>query len=135
MTEIEDIATQTDQPIECPKCHTSMKQIDVEGVVVDRCQKCGGLWFDALEKDKLLSDRKAVDAIDTDPSGIGRHLDAMTNIACPRDRSTLVRTSDPQQRHIHYESCTVCGGLFLDPGELKDLSRFSLLERLKTLLG
>ena len=41
----------------------------------------------------------------------------------------------PKQPHIQELACTVCGGVLLDAGELKDLSEFTLGERVKGLFG
>ena len=42
---------------------------------------------------------------------------------------------DSPQRHIEYELCMICGGIFLDSGELQDLDKFTLIERLKAATG
>ncbi len=47
----------------------------------------------------------------------------------------MIRMSDPGQKHVHYESCTICGGVFFDAGELTELSKVSLAQRLRSLLG
>lgn len=38
----------------CPNCHTGMKEIDREGVKVDMCPQCHGVWLDRGELQKLL---------------------------------------------------------------------------------
>ncbi len=35
--------------VDCPKCHGSMQRATHEGVVLDLCTKCRGVWFDAHE--------------------------------------------------------------------------------------
>lgn len=30
-----------------------METVEIEGVQIDRCSKCGGLWFDEFELDDL----------------------------------------------------------------------------------
>ncbi|MCC6676173.1 MAG: zf-TFIIB domain-containing protein [Phycisphaerales bacterium] len=115
-------------PIDCPKCRAPMKHIRVGEVLVDRCYACAGLWLDALEKEKLLGDRKAAAAADH-PAG-PKSTASRGAYKCPRDHSTLIEMSDIRQSHVRFESCTVCGGVFLDAGELKDLSERTLRERL-----
>jgi Zn-finger nucleic acid-binding protein len=112
-----------------------MRTLTVDGVTVDRCRKCGGLWLDLGEKERLLARPEAVRAADTGPPVIGRHMDEQREIRCPRDGAVMVPVADPRQRHVRFESCSVCGGVFLDAGELTDLSELTLLERLRTLLG
>ncbi len=115
-------------PIDCPKCRAPMKQLRIGEVLVDRCHACCGLWLDALEKEKLLADRKAVAAADA-PAGPHPTV-TRGKLQCPRDKSGLIEVRDPRQTHVLFESCTVCGGVFLDAGELSDLSERTLRERL-----
>lgn len=101
-------------------------------IAADRCTACAGIWLDALELDKLLTERRAAKAIDHGPPADRQKLPQQRTYLCPRDRSHLIVLTDRSQRHIQYESCTVCGGLFLDAGELTDLDTLSLREWLRT---
>jgi hypothetical protein len=33
--------------VHCPKCEGSLKEMIHEGVLIDRCNKCSGVWLDA----------------------------------------------------------------------------------------
>jgi Zn-finger nucleic acid-binding protein len=35
--------------IQCPKCGIEMIEIDYEGIKIDKCSECGGVWLDAGE--------------------------------------------------------------------------------------
>jgi uncharacterized protein len=37
----------------CPRCDGSLKEFKFEEVVVDRCDKCGGVWLDSGEFGQL----------------------------------------------------------------------------------
>ena len=37
----------------CPKCGDKLAEVAHEGVLVDRCQQCRGVWFDASEFEAL----------------------------------------------------------------------------------
>jgi hypothetical protein len=39
----------------CPKCGTEMVEIDYEGITLDKCPGCMGLYFDNGELDLLLN--------------------------------------------------------------------------------
>jgi len=41
--------------IHCPKCDGTLEEITYEGVQVDRCNKCNGVWLDAGELERLTS--------------------------------------------------------------------------------
>ena len=39
----------------CPRCSGSLHEIDRDGVTIDRCEKCRGVWLDRGELEKLVS--------------------------------------------------------------------------------
>ena len=47
----------------------------------------------------------------------------------------MLRMVDLDQPHIWYEECTVCHGIWLDAGELRDLSRKDLLDKVRDMLS
>lgn len=121
--------------IECPKCRGRMTRLTTGDLSVDRCGACGGLWLDALELERVIAAAGQAEKIDKGPTTVSDRMDGRRQIACPRDKSPLIAMSDPRQLHVRYEKCTVCGGVFLDGGELQDLAEFNLLERLRTMFG
>lgn len=123
-------------PIDCPKCGKPMKPATLGETTIDRCTACAGIWLDALEKDRLLESHLAAQA-DIPPRDSGRAAanTSKTRILCPRDHSTMIHMVDARQPHIGFESCTVCGGIYFDSGELADLSELTLRERLRSILG
>lgn len=116
----------------CPKCRADMEQIVFSGTEVDRCTICSGLWFDAGEIE-AMKDRQAAAALDVGDAGVGRQSNAIDEYQCPRCGGSMRRTSDPRQTHIRYETCTSCGGSYLDAGELRDLSAITIGDFFKRL--
>jgi len=104
----------------CPKCETDMETIEFEGVEVDRCKNCKGIWFDAGEE-RLMLGADAVNAIDTGDASVGREKNKISNYRCPRCDGGMLRRVDPKQSQIRYEECTSCRGTFFDAGEFTDL--------------
>jgi uncharacterized protein len=124
-------------PLTCPKDGDTMETIEVEDIAIDRCPTCGGMWFDlgelrqllnadGLEKEDLLREDKARSHVDVHNRKV---------VCCPRDGFAMMKIHDATQRHIEYELCMQCGGIFLDSGELLDLDKFTLLERLRAATG
>jgi Zn-finger nucleic acid-binding protein len=37
----------------CPRCRINMKKLIKKNVIIDVCTKCGGMWVDAGELEKL----------------------------------------------------------------------------------
>ena len=43
----------------CPKCGSPMGEVDLEGIKIDRCEGCGGVFFDKGELELLRQSREA----------------------------------------------------------------------------
>jgi len=41
----------------CPRCESPLSEIDRDGITVDRCERCRGIWLDRGELEKLLARR------------------------------------------------------------------------------
>ena len=112
--------------LECPKCGHGMEEVSLEGITIDRCSNCVGLWFDGEE----ASDLKSVDdseSLDTGEPQVGWKYDSVAEINCPRCGRLMDKSSDPRQIHIWYEVCPE-HGMFLDAGEFTDYKHETLLD-------
>lgn len=102
--------------MKCIKCEGTMALVRVDEVEVDQCDSCGGIWFDSGELAKIVGARD-VEALRTKAQA-PKESDHK-RASCPRCRGEgkLVQiaslTSD-----IHIDTCAVCGGEWLDGGEL-----------------
>jgi len=114
----------------CPKCRAEMEQIEYDGIEIDRCKYCSGIWFDAGESE-ALRDKTTALAIDTGDAKRGREFNKTDNYRCPRCSSGMVRRIDHQQTHIWYETCSSCSGSFFDAGEFSDLARHTISDFFK----
>jgi Zn-finger nucleic acid-binding protein len=97
-----------------------MEKIEFDDVAVDRCTLCKGIWFDALEQDTLKT-ADGSEEIDSGDPEVGKLFDKEDNVNCPVCNIPMLKMVDPDQTHIHYESCSVCYGAFFDAGEFTDL--------------
>jgi Zn-finger nucleic acid-binding protein len=125
-----------DPRLRCPKDATLMEKMRVGELTVDHCARCGAMWFDPYELDAVLQQKSAATKIDygTAAADYQYNVHRPTPMLCPRDRSPLVAVPDSRQPHVEIDICKSCGGVLLDSGELKDLSEFTLKERLKAFL-
>jgi uncharacterized protein len=111
----------------CPKCQAPMEPVTLEGVTVDRCTACKGIWFDANEQKQLLKSSAGED-IDIGDARTGRKMDSIHDIQCPRCQVKMMETEDVDQHHITFELCPSCKGIFLDAGEFKDLKSYTFMD-------
>ena len=116
--------------MECPKCQARMEVVRFEDIEVDRCVRCGGLWFDVLE-DEELRGRAGSEAIDTGPTWQAAMHDVQGKVFCPIDGALMVRMVDAAQSRIWVESCPVCHGTFFDAGEFTDFKEHTIVELLR----
>lgn len=118
----------------CPKCRSDMQPVNYDGVEVDRCGECQGIWFDAGELEALATRKQAALAVDTGDARVGKEMNTTDDYRCPRCGGAMARRVDPRQRHIWYESCTDCNGSFFDAGEFRDLAQLTIADYFKRLV-
>ncbi len=117
--------------IQCPKCRGGMEEHEYEGVTIDRCTHCEGIWFDTNELEQLKS-IPGSEIVDSGDASVGGYWDLENDIDCPRCGERMHPGSDPEQPHIWIECCEQ-HGLFLDAGEFKDFKNKSWLDFLRYL--
>ena len=114
--------------MKCPKCDGMLQLVVQDNIEVDRCDQCGGLWFDMLEVDRLQKAKNRASALDTGDARVGEELNQQGKIECPRCHTQMIRMVDLRQHHIWYESCPVCYGKWFDAGEFKDLQQVTVVD-------
>ncbi len=119
----------------CPKCQSRMSKAAFQSVEVDRCEGCGGLWFDILEHEDLKKLKGAERALDTGSPDLGREMNQIRRIDCPVCRTGMVSLHVPDQPHIVVEQCAVCHGVFMDAGEFRDFVHRTPLDLLRDLFA
>ncbi len=105
--------------MKCPKCDAKMTTVMYGSIYVERCVGCKGLWFDLLELDHMAA-IEGSEAIDVGSDELGERFREVDDIDCPHCSSPMVKMVDVRQRHIWYESCPSCFGVFFDAGEFRD---------------
>jgi Zn-finger nucleic acid-binding protein len=102
----------------CPKCGgQTLSRLEVQGIEVDTCGACAGVWLDEYELEDLLELQP--EELQALLGGDGAPEDAdAADAACPRDGAKLRRM---RQRGVVIDGCPDCQGLWLDGGEFKRL--------------
>jgi Zn-finger nucleic acid-binding protein len=106
----------------CPNDNALMHQTVVpahygQKVVIDQCEVCGGLWFDALELYKAKpGTNELIEELDIDNLRDPTDLDK-ASLLCPRDQAVLSQFDDPRfPAEIILLRCEVCQGFWLNRG-------------------
>jgi Zn-finger nucleic acid-binding protein len=104
----------------CPKCNAEpLAPFIIEGVTLDRCTACAGVWFDAEELTQLLSE-EARHVAQLLKGSASAEADGMKG-DCPRDSSKMMRVYSSMDRSVILDVCGVCRGVWLDGGEFEKL--------------
>ena len=107
-----------------------MEQVELEGVTVDRCENCHGLWFDAGELNDLKQSGRVAE-LDTGKTRTGKNHDHIDDYPCPRCGGEMLALVDKDQTHIWFETCKDCHGSYFDAGEIRDLADLNWFDTVK----
>jgi Zn-finger nucleic acid-binding protein len=99
-----------------------MVKVLFEGVEVDRCVDCRGLWFNPLEREDLMK-RGNSEAIDDGDTRLASEFNRVNCIVCPRCESRMMPMMALGRPRIRFEQCASCGGSFFDAGEFRQFKR------------
>ena len=106
--------------MKCPKCEVPTKPVEMKSITVDRCPRCGGMWFEQDEL-RLLKNKEHHGEyrwVDVDLWKDPEKLKVMKEsyADCPKDRTPMatIRYGDSD---VAVEACPKCFGIWLDVGE------------------
>jgi len=117
----------------CPRCaDTELTEQSIAEVAIDRCPTCRGIWLDCFELERLLeSDPKPLLIED---KRFHAAEDDGRRLSCPRCKAAqLIKLNSRVRPGTILDSCTVCHGTWLDPGELTRLAHADFVGRIRAL--
>ncbi|HUP47817.1 MAG TPA: zf-TFIIB domain-containing protein [Thermoanaerobaculia bacterium] len=112
--------------MQCPRCRVELERRNVRGraTEVDRCAKCGGVWFDDGEIEQVIGvPRRPRLAV---PANARR----TANETCPHCAEPLFVFAYPGTMTI-VDACRRCAGIWLDSGELEEIHRATAGRRME----
>ena len=143
------MTTNTRGHLACPRCGEEMEVKGVQGIAIDRCPNCFGIWFDkgeleSIEKGgggdmvRLLSMGSPFDDADmSQPWNDLSREDERAHAECPRCSAAMERHEDGIDRTLIVDRCKACGGTWYDGGEaarhleaIRDEGVFAYLKRI-----
>ena len=114
--------------MKCPRCKSSLKTIEYEGIRIETCGTCEGEWLDADELGHIVqarevrfdeNERRAIAAA-TKITGV-KLEDVDDDLICPKCSGQTDPINYGGDSGIIIERCTGCGGFWLDGGELEKI--------------
>lgn len=107
--------------MDCLRCSSQMKKVYMEGVLVDLCETCRGVWLDVNELEMLKYDdgKDQVElATEVQRELVAEKSRLLTTVGmCPKcQRQPLVSFI---RSGVELDQCPACFGTFFDNGELQ----------------
>ncbi len=107
--------------MKCPVCHTdTLAPMEFEGVELDFCHGCKGIWFDQGEAAFYLETTRDMPALKSVLDGA-----TDTDKACPRCDVPMVEIDYVPDADLRLDVCVGCRGIFVDGGEMPKLERLA----------
>ncbi len=109
--------------MDCLKCNSAMKKQTLDGVLIDKCENCQGVWLDANELDKLkYDDGKNREELLREATAevIQEKQRLVTTVGmCPKCQRKSLKAFI--RSGIEIDQCPSCYGIFFDHGELQKI--------------
>ena len=104
----------------CVKCNSILDKATFQGLEVDLCPKCGGLWLDRGEITRTAklpaAELTRLRSLLTGKAG-PPPVPTENKAPCPSCPGSL---AEVMLGKVHVDYCNKCHGIFLDKGELED---------------
>lgn len=104
----------------CPNCFGQLENITYKHVMLDRCARCDGLWFDADEFRRVKdAEDDFLRWIDVDLFKHEERFRISRGLrTCPKDGVPLYKV-EYGESGVTVDLCHVCAGMWLDDGEYR----------------
>jgi membrane associated rhomboid family serine protease len=108
----------------CPRCPGQLESVSYEGVDLDICMLCHGLWFDKGELAKF-------NKFDADfPLAPGKGITKKrSGVRCPRCNVLMKVVQYAPGANFEVDRCGNCGGVWLDRYEIRKIQEILTEER------
>lgn len=105
----------------CPRCREPMVAFELEGIEIDQCLECRGVWLDGGELE-TITERAGVDA---GPLTQAVHQQTKrgrrTDLKCPRCGRRMLAIELGDAQPVELDRCPLEHGLWFDAGEMGQL--------------
>ncbi len=122
----------------CPRCLVNSKEVNLEntvleGIELDLCPECGGIWFDKQELASAISLDKQIitnlyDKLSDLKTNDDKNKDTLESkdysLNCPRCNLPMNKYKYMYTSNIYIDSCDKCEGIWLDKGELLNIVNY-----------
>ena len=114
--------------MKCPECKDAeLIATELKDVIIDICERCGGLWFDHTELATVMSGNEAVRAIeDSIPDA---YENSTSELKCPKCSVNMRRNILTEGSRV--ERCPSCLGTWINRTIIRNIENDNLDSILK----
>ncbi len=118
----------------CPRCKSNMKTdlIEVMGMPVKGCSKCGGFIADFSGSEQLLTEaitKKEANKLGKEELSDDSHKELLESCpVCDGKFESTPLNFELIGDTVHLDQCSGCGGIWFDKGELKEIFDMAMRE-------
>jgi len=113
--------------LSCPVDRSELERTAFQGIEIDVCRKCGGVWFDHGELDDVMHEAMAqpqsVSRLDP-KAGAPTRQTPHRGLTCPRCQKPMIPEIFGKTSNIELDRCPQCSGQWADGGELAALVEY-----------
>lgn len=116
--------------LKCPRCNSNLSSDNIDrldqnfsfnGVEVDICESCKGIWFD---KDELQGIEEVIEPVLFEIRKIPNLTEQLIPLKCPRCEDVqLLKVQSERDKKVITDVCPECDGVWLDGGELEAIQK------------
>ncbi|MDP4116493.1 MAG: zf-TFIIB domain-containing protein [Bacteroidota bacterium] len=106
--------------MKCPACGSELRSEKTGETMLDVCDSCGGVWFDEFEFKRFDNSSQPInqDILDLRKKE-NISVNAEENRICPKcENMPMLTHFESPERKVKVNECPMCGGIWLDAGEL-----------------
>ncbi len=108
----------------CPRCPGELEIIDIDGIKIDVCGSCRGIFLDRYELNRLKALDNGNEKLKAAGGGAEIKPDTGHKINCIRCQSPMQTINFSYSSGIFIDHCPACDSVWLDNGELEKILEF-----------
>lgn len=112
----------------CPRCGSTLTEINYEGVLIETCDNCGGEWLDHEEiahvihvEEKEFSEEEVVKVKGVNDAVVTEMQQPEKPLLCPHCKIPLHVLNYNYSTGVIVDKCHQCHGIWLDKDELEHI--------------
>jgi len=109
----------------CPECQAQTKEKDYNGIIINVCQNCQGIFLDFGEIKQVIDSVEINTLFEKIQKWDFKKDNKWKDIVCPDCDETMEEREYIYGSGNHINFCKSCGGIYLDAWEIDDIQKYN----------